>query len=64
MIKHVGLEQHASGSSVEKLIAREMETSHAYDGRSVFGWEATPDNNVSDEDAARHASRKRSGKAI
>jgi uncharacterized protein len=59
-----GLEQHASGPSVEKLIEREMEVSHAYHGCSVFGWEATPDNNVSDEDAARQASRKQSGKAI
>jgi hypothetical protein len=34
-----GLERHASGPSVDDLIAREFENSHAYDGRSVFGWE-------------------------
>jgi hypothetical protein len=40
------LEQHASGPSVEDLIAREFESSHAYDGRSVFGWEAPPARDV------------------
>jgi hypothetical protein len=33
------LERHASGPSVEKLITEELEHSHAYAGRSVFGWE-------------------------
>jgi hypothetical protein len=33
------LECHASGRSVEKLITEELEHSHAYAGRSVFGWE-------------------------
>jgi uncharacterized protein len=32
------LEHHASGPSVEELIAEERERSHAYGGRSVFGW--------------------------
>ena len=37
------LERHASGPSVEAHIAEEMANSHAYGGRSVFGWEpATP----------------------
>src|SRR5438477_2928909 len=36
------LEQHAYGPSVEELTARELESSHAYDGRSVFGWEKPP----------------------
>jgi uncharacterized protein len=40
------LEQHASGPSFEDLIAREFESSHAYDGRSVFGWEAPPTSDV------------------
>jgi hypothetical protein len=40
------LEQHASGPSVEGLIAREFENSHSYEGRSVFGWEAQPPRNV------------------
>jgi hypothetical protein len=32
------LERHATGPSVEALIAEERELSHAYGGRSVFGW--------------------------
>jgi hypothetical protein len=53
-----GLEQHASGPSVEELIARESESSHAYDGRSVFGWEAPPLSNVSEGEASSQASRR------
>jgi uncharacterized protein len=41
-----GLERHASGPSVDDLIAREFESSHAYDGRSVFGWEAPRTSDV------------------
>jgi hypothetical protein len=41
------LERHASGPSVEDLIAREFESSHGFGGRSVFGWEAPPARNVS-----------------
>jgi hypothetical protein len=33
------LERHASGPSVEAHIAAERAASHAYGGRSVFGWE-------------------------
>ncbi|GAB3316460.1 DUF763 domain-containing protein [Luteimonas notoginsengisoli] len=33
------LESAASGPTVEELIARERRESHAYGGRSVFGWE-------------------------
>src|SRR4029077_9954100 len=33
------LERHASGPSVTQLIDEERERSHAYGGRSVFGWE-------------------------
>jgi hypothetical protein len=32
------LEHHASGPSVEWVIAQEREQSHLYGGRSVFGW--------------------------
>jgi hypothetical protein len=32
------LERHATGPSVEALIAEERELSHSYGGRSVFGW--------------------------
>jgi hypothetical protein len=36
------LERHASGPSLETLIADEFEQSHAYGGRSVFGFEPPP----------------------
>jgi hypothetical protein len=36
------LERHACGPSVEALIAQERSQSHAYGGRSVFGWERAP----------------------
>jgi hypothetical protein len=32
------LERHATGPSVEALIAEESGSSHSYGGRSVFGW--------------------------
>ena len=32
------LEEHASGASWEQLVAAERAQSHAYSGRSVFGW--------------------------
>jgi hypothetical protein len=34
------LEQQTSGPCVEELIAQELENSHEYDGRSIFGWES------------------------
>jgi uncharacterized protein len=37
------LERLASGPCVEELMAQETERSHAYQGRSVFGWEAPQD---------------------
>jgi len=36
------LERHASGASVEERMAQERSHSHAYGGRSVFGWEQPP----------------------
>ena len=36
------LERHATGPSVEKVIAEELGRSHSYSGRSVFGWEPSP----------------------
>jgi hypothetical protein len=36
------LEHQASGPAVAELIKRERDNSHAYGGRSVFGWEPTP----------------------
>jgi hypothetical protein len=36
------LERHAAGPGVAALIAQEREDSHAYGGRSVFGWEPPP----------------------
>src|SRR5271165_6835110 len=38
------LERHATGPSVETLIAEELHNSHELGGRSVFGWEPAPDN--------------------
>ncbi len=46
------LEQHATGPSVDELIADERRHSHAYGGRSIFGWEPAVDR------AASHASQK------
>jgi hypothetical protein len=40
------LERLALGPCVEELMAQETERSHAYEGRSVFGWEAPPDGVV------------------
>lgn len=37
------LERDATGPSVEEYIAEERRMSHAYGGRSVFGWEAPPE---------------------
>jgi hypothetical protein len=37
------LERHATGPSVESLIAQEQERSFLFGGRSVFGWEPAPD---------------------
>jgi hypothetical protein len=36
------LEHHASGPTVDELIAQERERSHFYGGRSVFGWARPP----------------------
>jgi hypothetical protein len=41
-----GLERHASGPSVQELIAGEFESSHGFGGRTVFGWEAPPTRSV------------------
>jgi hypothetical protein len=37
------LERHATGPSVEALIADERRQSHGYGGRSIFGWEPAAD---------------------
>ena len=37
------LERHAGGPTVEALIEEERRQSHAYGGRSVFGWEPAPE---------------------
>ncbi len=47
------LERHASGPSVEALIAGEMRVSHRYDGRTVFGWEPAPSDGAIDVFDAR-----------
>jgi hypothetical protein len=38
------LERHATGPSVDALIADERRHSHAYGGRSIFGWEPAVDD--------------------
>jgi uncharacterized protein len=37
------LERHTGGPSTEKFIAEELNHSHSYGGRSVFGWEPPPE---------------------
>jgi hypothetical protein len=37
------LEQKVSGPPVEELLADERDRSHAYEGRSVFGWALPPE---------------------
>ena len=45
------LECHASGPSIEKLIAGELDRSHSYGGRSVFGWKPPPARPVDKREA-------------
>ena len=45
------VERRASGPAVETIIADELEQSHSYGGRSVFGWEAAP---LSRQSRTRH----------
>jgi hypothetical protein len=40
------LENHVSGPSVEAFIAQERRNSHAYGGRSVFGWEQAEEEDL------------------
>ncbi|MGD0189089.1 MAG: DUF763 domain-containing protein, partial [Roseiarcus sp.] len=40
------LENHVSGPSVETFIAQERRNSHAYGGRSVFGWEQAEEQDL------------------
>jgi hypothetical protein len=54
------LERHASGPSVEQLIDEERERSHAYGGRSVFGWEQPPSTRSEVDRSAPGTARKRS----
>jgi hypothetical protein len=42
------IERRASGASVETIIAEERAQSHAYGGRSVFGWEEPPASSSGD----------------
>jgi hypothetical protein len=37
------LERHTGGPRLEKFIAAELDHSHSYGGRSVFGWEPPPE---------------------
>jgi len=55
------VERRASGAPVEAIIAEERALSHAYGGRSVFGWEQPPTSSPgvagSDRDAATRSRR-------
>ena len=44
-------ERHVSGPSVDTVIAAERQASHSYGGRSVFGWEASPEASRSNPEA-------------
>ena len=37
------LERHAGGPPLERIIADELDHSHCYRGRSVYGWEPPPE---------------------
>ena len=36
------MESYVKGPSVKELTASELEKSHSYGGRSIFGWEPLP----------------------
>jgi hypothetical protein len=46
------LERHATGPALEAHIAAERTASHAYGGRSVFGWEPAPAAPAREDQAA------------
>jgi hypothetical protein len=52
------LDGHAGGPSVENLITEELDCSHAYGGRSVFGWEPPPGDSVKDQGVKPQVSRR------
>jgi hypothetical protein len=54
------LERYARGPSVDALIAQELDRSHSYGGRSVFGWEAD-DVGMRLVKLGRHSRAPRSG---
>ena len=56
------LERQATGPGVAELIAREREDSHAYGGRSVFGWELAPKDCADANDAMAAQTPPRSSK--
>ena len=49
------LERHATGPAVDELIAEELRDSHAYGGRSVFGWEPPMEERREDGERTRRA---------
>jgi hypothetical protein len=58
------LERYARGPSVEALIARERDRSHAYGGRSVFGWEPADGGQMTEERRSANPSARRPASAI
>ncbi|HEV7718435.1 MAG TPA: DUF763 domain-containing protein [Arsenicitalea sp.] len=53
------LERHATGPSVDELIAQEMRVSHDYGGRSVFGFEPPPDEPEMQDTTGKQAGANR-----
>src|SRR5439155_10917214 len=58
------LERHASGPSVEGLIADECERSQFYGGWSVFGREPPPAGHPTEAEVTSQASPRRGGRAL
>ena len=54
------LEHFASGSEFGKLVAEELDHSHSYGGRSVFGWEPAPTTSRNQAEASHRISTVKS----
>jgi hypothetical protein len=52
------LESTATGPSVDEYIAAERGQSHAYGGRSIFGWEPPSSDDATRDEAARRKARR------
>ena len=52
------LERHATGPSIDSLVADEMRLSHDFGGRSVFGWEAVQTDVVAEPISVKLAAHR------